>query len=244
LEHLLASAAPRERDAVNAKIQYPGSAREDQMQDFLDQLGRKLDTYVQQMQAMAAAHQLLIEQWGQKLEHYFGQGDARRQLGRELVEQRAQNLDLLRNIYRIEEQLSHVESQERTRNLDLQNEIDRERAQNLDLKNQIDRERARNLDLQNQIDRQPDLQNQIDRERAQNLDLLRQIGRLEEQLGHVGSGLESSLREAQEALQGLRRSRVLRAISWMAPRPYATTVRVQQALEHAVSALEGIQIGS
>src|SRR5438876_213573 len=98
--------------------------------------------------------------------------------------------------------------------------------------------------MQDQIDRQPDLQNQIDRERAQNLDLLRRIGRLEEQLGHAGSGLESSLREAREALQGLSRSRVLRAISWMAPRPYATTVRVQQALERAVSALEGIQIGS
>jgi chromosome segregation ATPase len=190
------------------------------MRDFLDQLGRKLDAYVQQLQATAAAHQLLIEQWGQKLEHYFGQGDERRQLGRDLVEQRAQNLDLLRNIYRLEEQIGHAESQERTRNLDLQNKIDRELAKNLDL------------------------QKQIDRERAQNLDLLRQIGRLEEQLGHVGSGLESSLREAQEALQGLRRSRVLRAISWMAPRPYATTVRVQQALEHAVSALEGIQIGS
>jgi chromosome segregation ATPase len=220
LEHLLASAAPRERDAVNAKIQYPGSPREDQMQDFLDQLGRKLDAYVQQMQAMAARHQLLIEQWGQKLEHYFGQRDERRQLGRDLVDQRAQNLDLLRNIYRLEEQIAHAESQERTRNLDLQNKIDRELAKNLDL------------------------QNQIDRERAQNLDLLRRIGRLEEQLGHAGSGLESSLREAREALHGLSRSRVLRAISWMAPRPYATTVRVQQALERAVSALEGIQIGS
>jgi chromosome segregation ATPase len=190
------------------------------MRDFLDQLGRKLDAYVQQLQATAAAHQLLIEQWGQKLEHYFGQGDERRQLGRDLVDQRAQNLDLLRNIYRLEEQIGHAESQERTRNLDLQNKIDRELAKNLDL------------------------QNQIDRERAQNLDLLRRIGRLEEQLGHAGSGLESSLREAQEALQGLSRSRVLRAISWMAPRPYATTVRVQQALERAVSALEGIQIGS
>jgi hypothetical protein len=190
------------------------------MQDFLDQLGRKLDAYVQQMQAMAAAHQLLVEQWEKKLEHYFEKGDERRKLGRDLVDERAKNLDLLRNIYRIEEKLSHAESQEDSKNLDIQNEIDRERAQNLDL------------------------QNEIDRERAQNLDLLRQIGRLKEQLGHVGSGLESSLREAREALQGLSRSRVLRAISWMAPRPHAATVRVQQALEHAVSVLEGIQIGS